>query len=139
MRIILTVAWLVLVLPVVSFSMDKESTNALAYIYFCSDMLNKLDSASAHVQMSEGVSKALHENGMEENNIDEKVRTTESEVKFDKELESDIHYLADVLNIYKASGCDMTEAIKHMYCPHDYKWNKDCQWVYQEDKPKKHN
>jgi len=55
--------------------------------------------------------------------------------EYGAESVSATHYLADLLTLYKESGCNMDDAVIHMYCPDAN--DKSCNWVYQNTKPDK--
>ncbi len=116
----------------------KQVTEFIVKTAFCSQKLEDIDEAAGDIKSSEfGRGSFLRDSvkAHEEKNYSKVQELNKLIKEYDDEIAARTHLLADIVSIYHVSGCDMVEAMRHMYCPNG--WSKGCEWVYgKPDKDK---
>lgn len=102
--------------------------SGLIHTTFCSDMVNKIDRAGIDIKMNEASWRDFLKQNRTEKDYSKKMELHKNIAEYEDKIKSDTAHLANLMTIYKATGCDMVEAMKHIYCPEN--WSKDCDWVY---------
>ena len=105
---------------------------------FCSQKIYDIDTVASSIKGADMRYLDLLKDSIKagkDKDYSKKVELDKYIKEYEDKIAAQTHLLADIVSIYHAAGCDMVEAMQHMYCPSG--WSKDCEWVYRKsDKSK---